>query len=210
KDEVRKEAAERGFIVAAKPDSHDICFIPDGDTKGWLAERVGESEGPVLDMQGEVIGSHQGAHAFTVGQRKGLQLGFPADDGKPRYVLEVRPKTNEVIMGPKEALALSELAGAAMSFAGANPAVSGYAKDASDEHGFGCESFECQVQVRAHADPVDATAQVTNGELIITLREPILGVSPGQSAVLYVGTRVVGQCTIDRTRSAVLEAPARA
>jgi tRNA-specific 2-thiouridylase len=57
---------------------------------------------------------------------------------------------------------------------------------------------------------VDATAQVTNGELIITLREPILGVSPGQSAVLYVGTRVVGQCTIDRTRSAVLEAPARA
>ena len=205
KDEVRAEAAQRGFIVANKPDSHDICFIPDGDTRGWLAERVGEKEGPVLTSDGEVVGSHQGAHAFTVGQRKGLQLGFPAPDGKPRYVLEVRPKTNEVVVGPKEALAISELAGSMMSFAGADPVRSGIADDLSDGSGFACGSFDCHVQVRAHADPVPGTARVEAGELVVRLHEPLLGVAPGQSAVLYVGTRVLGQCTIDRTVSAVRE-----
>jgi tRNA-specific 2-thiouridylase len=204
KDEVRQEAAERGFFVAQKPDSHDICFIPDGDTRGWLAERVGSEEGAVVDAAGEVVGSHQGAHAFTVGQRKGLQLGYPADDGKPRYVLEVRPKTNEVVVGPKEALAISELAGAQMSFAGLDPIASGYAQ-ATDE---GCEEFDCHVQVRAHADPVSARARISQGELVVRLEEPLLGVAPGQSAVIYVGTRVVGQATIDRTVSAL--APARA
>jgi len=204
KDEVRQEAAARGFFVAQKPDSHDICFIPDGDTRGWLAERVGAQEGAVVDAAGEVVGSHQGAHAFTVGQRKGLQLGYPADDGKPRYVLEVRPKTNEVVVGPKEALAISELAGAQMSFAGLDPIASGYAQ-ATDE---GCEEFDCHVQVRAHADPVRARARISEGELVVRMEEPLLGVAPGQSAVIYVGTRVVGQTTIDRTVSAL--APARA
>lgn len=205
KELVRKEAAERGFLVAAKPDSHDICFIPDGDTRGWLANRVGASEGAVLDLSGEAVGTHQGAHAFTVGQRKGLQLGYPAADGKPRYVLEVRPKTNEVIVGPKEALAITELAGRQMSFAGPDPVVSGLADVHEDEHGFGCSEFAVMVQVRAHADPVPATARVSGGELIVVLEEPLLGVAPGQSAVIYVGERVMGQCTIDRTASAVMQ-----
>ena len=203
KELVREEAARRGFSIAAKPDSHDICFIPDGDTRGWLKERVGSAEGAVKDHTGAVIGSHEGAHAYTVGQRKGLQLGFPAADGKPRYVLEVRPKTNEVIVGPKEMLAISELAGASMSFAGANPVDSGLADDRSDDSGFSCAPFACEVQVRAHADPVAAQARVEGGELIISLERPLLGVAPGQSAVVYVGTRVVGQCTIDRTVSAL-------
>ena len=207
KEEVRREAADRGFFVAQKPDSHDICFIPDGDTRGWLADRVGATEGPVLDSSGEVVGSHQGAQAFTVGQRKGLQLGYPAADGKPRFVLEIRPKTNEVIVGPKEALALSELAGSAMSFAGPDPVASGYAQRTVGSE-FGCEEFACHVQVRAHADPVPARAKVAEGEMVIMLDAPLLGVSPGQSAVIYVGTRVVGQCTIDRTVSAL--APAHA
>ena len=207
KEEVRREAADRGFFVAQKPDSHDICFIPDGDTRGWLADLVGATEGPVLDSSGEVVGSHQGAQAFTVGQRKGLQLGYPAADGKPRFVLEIRPKTNEVIVGPKEALALSELAGSAMSFAGPDPVASGYAQRTVGSE-FGCEEFACHVQVRAHADPVPARAKVAEGEMVIMLDAPLLGVSPGQSAVIYVGTRVVGQCTIDRTVSAL--APAHA
>jgi len=73
---------------------------------------------------------------------------------------------------------------------------------------FGCEEFACHVQVRAHADPVPARAKVAEGEMVIMLDAPLLGVSPGQSAVIYVGTRVVGQCTIDRTVSAL--APAHA
>ncbi len=194
KDEVRAEAAARGLTVAQKPDSHDICFIPDGDTRGWLAGRVGAEEGAILDRDGERIGTHAGAAAFTVGQRKGLDIGFPADDGRPRFVLEVRPKTNEVVVGPREALAISELAGSRFSWAGMPPADPG-------------TPFDCEVQVRAHADPVPATAVIEPAvgatEMRITLREPLVGVAPGQTAVIYAGTRVLGQCTIDRTVSAL-------
>ncbi|MEP6842114.1 MAG: tRNA methyl transferase PRC-barrel domain-containing protein, partial [Pseudolysinimonas sp.] len=160
------------------------------------AGRVGAEDGPILDRDGRHLGTHAGAAAFTVGQRKGLNIGFPTDDGKPRFVLEVRPVSNEVIVGPREALALTELAGSRFSWAGRPPADPATA-------------WACHVQVRAHADPVPATAVVRDGELVITLNEPILGVAPGQTAVVYVGTRVLGQCTIDRTVSAV-PVPARA
>jgi tRNA-uridine 2-sulfurtransferase len=187
---VRDEAADRGFSVASKPDSHDICFIPDGDTRGWLAERVGSASGEIVDRGGRVVGSHEGAHAYTVGQRRGLRLGVPADDGKPRFVLEVRPKTNTVIVGPKEALAIGLIAGSRYTWAGVGPAEPSV-------------PFECEVQIRAHADPVPAVAVVAGGELVITPDVPLDGVAPGQTAVVYVGTRVLGQCTIDRSVSAV-------
>ena len=187
---VRAEAQERGLAVASKPDSYDICFIPDGDTRGWLAEKVGTAPGDIVDRTGAVVGSHDGAHAFTVGQRKGLRLGVPAPDGKPRFVLEVRPVSNTVVVGPREALAIGELAGSRFTWAGAGPAA---------PH----EEFACDVQVRAHADPVAAIAVVRDGELVIRPAEPLHGVAPGQTAVVYVGTRVLGQCTIDRTVSAV-------
>jgi tRNA-specific 2-thiouridylase len=200
KAEVRAEAAARGFSVASKPDSHDICFIPDGDTRGWLADRVGAETGDILDRDGSVLGKHEGALAFTIGQRKGINVGFPTDDGKPRFVLEIRPKDNTVVVGPREALDLAELAGSKISWAGMPPA---------DPE----TPFECDVQIRAHADPVPAVAFVRPSrasepsELVIRPLNPLNGVSPGQSAVLYVGTRVLGQCTIDRTVSAV-SAPA--
>ena len=189
---VRAEAAERGFSVAKKPDNYDICFIPDGDTRGYLAEKVGAEAGDIVDRSGGVIGSHEGAHAFTVGQRKGLSIGRPAPDGKPRFVLEIRPVSNEVVVGPKEALAVAEISGARYSWAGAAPAES---------------EFACEVQIRAHADPVPAVAVVTDDALVITPDEPLDGVATGQTAVVYAGTRVLGQCTIDRTVSAVPAAP---
>jgi len=185
---VRAEAAARGLTVAQKPDSHDICFIPDGDTRGWLAEKVGAETGEILDRTGAVIGTHAGAHAFTVGQRRGLQLGVPASDGKPRFVLEVRPVTNTVVVGPKEALATAEIAGERHSWAGAAPAQ---------------DAFACHVQIRAHAEPVPARAVVAEGVVTVTPETPFDGVAPGQTAVLYDGTRVIGQFTIDRTESAV-------
>lgn len=190
KGEVRAEAAARGLTVAQKPDSHDICFIPDGDTRGWLAERLGAEEGAILDQTGERIGTHAGAQAFTVGQRKGLDLRVPSPDGRPRFVLDVRPRTNEVVVGPREALAVVELAGTRISWAGLPP------EDAA-------EGFACDVQVRAHGEPVPATAVLRDGELVTRPDAPLGGVAPGQSAVLYRGTRVLGQCTIDRTTSAV-------
>ncbi|POH65687.1 tRNA 2-thiouridine(34) synthase MnmA [Cryobacterium sp. TMN-39-2] len=204
KAEVRAEAAERGFSVANKPDSYDICFIPDGDTRGWLGERVAPETGDILDREGNKLGQHEGAVAFTVGQRKGLSIGTPAADGKPRFVLEVRPVSNTVVVGPKEALAIKEIAGTKYTWAGLPP-----------EHPE--IEFACDVQIRAHADPEPAVAQVisvpadpsatppveAHTELRILPTEPLTGVAPGQTAVVYVGTRVLGQCTIDRTVSAV-------
>ena len=184
---VRAEAAERGLSVAQKPDSHDICFIPDGDTRGWLAEKVGAEQGDIVDRAGTVVGGHDGAHAFTVGQRRGLKLGVPAPDGKPRFVLEVRPVSNTVVVGPKEALATAEISGARHSWAGAAPVET---------------EFACEVQIRAHAEPVPATAWVSADGVRVVPEVPLDGVAPGQTAVLYVGTRVLGQFTIDRTVSA--------
>jgi len=185
---VRAEAAERGLTVAQKPDSHDICFIPDGDTRGWLAEKVGTATGEIVDRTGEIVGTHEGAHAFTVGQRRGLKLGVPAADGKPRFVLEVRPVSNTVVVGPKEALAIRELSGERFSWAGAGPVD---------------PEFDCEVQIRAHAEPEIARAYVTSEGVRVVPEQPLNGVAPGQTAVLYVGTRVLGQFTIDRTVSAV-------
>ncbi|KAA9148738.1 tRNA 2-thiouridine(34) synthase MnmA [Microbacterium lushaniae] len=185
---VRAEAEARGLTVAHKPDSHDICFIPDGDTRGWLADKVGAEQGPIVDRAGAVVGSHEGAHAYTVGQRRGLQLGTPAPDGKPRFVLEVRPVSNTVVVGPKEALATSEISGSRYTWAGRAP-----------EPG----EFACHVQIRAHADPVPARAMWADGTLSVVPDAPFDGVATGQTAVLYDGTRVIGQFTIDRTVSAV-------
>ncbi|MCC9195969.1 tRNA 2-thiouridine(34) synthase MnmA [Arthrobacter sp. zg-Y820] len=201
KAEVRAEAERRGLSVANKPDSHDICFIPDGDTRGWLEERIDLSEGDIVDASGEKIGTHPGANAFTVGQRKGLKLGRPADDGKPRFVLEIRPKENKVIVGPEKLLNIDQMRGIKISWAGLPiPEIAARTE------------FDCMVQVRAHGDPVaargwmeDVVSEEADGgireELVVRLNEPMRGVAPGQSMVVYQGTRVLGQATIDKARS---------
>ncbi|MDQ1574471.1 MAG: tRNA-uridine 2-sulfurtransferase, partial [Actinomycetota bacterium] len=97
KDEVRAEAARRGLGVADKPDSHDVCFIADGDTAGFLTRAIGAQPGPIVDaVSGAELGRHEGAYAYTVGQRKGLGLTVPAPDGRPRYVLSIEPVSRTV------------------------------------------------------------------------------------------------------------------
>jgi tRNA-specific 2-thiouridylase len=190
KADIRKEAAARGLAVAQKPDSYDICFIPDGDTQGWLGEKLKEQPGQIVDRNGQVLSDHTGTHNYTVGQRKGLAIEKPAKDGRPRYVLEIRPKTKTVVVGPQEALAIKELGGTKFTWCGqapTNPEI----------------PFEAEVQVRAHAEPVRCVAQLKDNQLMVVTHAPILGVAPGQTAVIYVGTRVLGQFTIDRTVSAV-------
>ncbi|MCC3277753.1 tRNA 2-thiouridine(34) synthase MnmA [Arthrobacter sp. zg-Y40] len=200
KAEVRAEAERRGLSVANKPDSHDICFIPDGDTRGWLEERIDMSEGDIVDETGQKLGTHPGANAYTVGQRRGLKLGTPAADGKPRFVLEIRPKENKVVVGPEQLLNIDQMRGTKISWAGVPiPEIAARTR------------FDCTVQVRAHGDPVAATGWMEDvadeatgavrGELVVRLTEPMRGVAPGQSMVLYQGTRVLGQATIDSARS---------
>ncbi len=104
KDEVRKEAADRGLAVATKPDSHDVCFIADGDTRKFLASQLGAAPGRIVEADGTEVGRHDGAFGFTVGQRRGLRIGRPAADGRPRYVLDIEPASGTVTVGPAEAL----------------------------------------------------------------------------------------------------------
>ena len=107
KSAVRDEAARRGLSVAKKPDSHDICFIPDGDTQGFLSRYLGDAPGDVVDAGGVKLGIHHGSHRFTVGQRRGLGLQIPAPDGSPRYVLRIEPVSNTVVVGSREELAVT-------------------------------------------------------------------------------------------------------
>ena len=110
KAQVRDEAARRGLAVARKPDSHDICFIADGDTRGFLSRQLGERSGPIVDATtGTVVGRHGGSFGFTVGQRRGLHLDRAAADGAPRYVLSLEPATNTVLVGPREQLEVTRI-----------------------------------------------------------------------------------------------------
>jgi len=189
KEETRREAAARGLSVSAKPDSYDICFVADGDTRGFLRERLGSRPGEVVDADGTVLGRHDGAYAYTVGQRRGLALGRPAADGRPRYVLSVEPVRNQVVVGPAEALQVGAVeADRAVWFGGA-PAPD--------------EAVTCTVQVRAHGAAVPAVARVrADGTLDVGVDPAggLRGVAPGQSLVLYDGTRVLGQATVTGTR----------
>lgn len=198
KAQVRAEAEERGLSVAKKPDSHDICFIPDGDTRGWLEDHMELAPGRIVDTQGTELGEHRGAHAYTVGQRRGLHIGRPAPDGKPRFVLEIRPKTNEVVVGPEALLSIDVMEGIRPSWAGLPPReVAAMAEDVDGRS----DEFPVTVQVRAHGDPAPARAWFTRQDgqqrLCVRLDEPQRGVAPGQTMVLYQGTRVLGQATID-------------
>ncbi len=183
KSDVRAEAARRGLAVASKPDSHDICFIPDGDTAGFLARRLGEAPGDIVDEQGEVLGQHSGTHAFTVGQRKGLHLGVPAADGRPRFVLELSPVDRRVVVGPREALAVVGAVGVRPRWCSRIPEG----------------RFSCSAQVRAHADPVPADAELLGDQLDVRFATPVSGLAPGQAVVLYADDRVLGSATVERT-----------
>ncbi|HEY4419889.1 MAG TPA: tRNA 2-thiouridine(34) synthase MnmA [Pseudonocardia sp.] len=186
KTAVRAEAAERGLRVADKPDSHDICFIPSGDTRAFLGARVGARPGSVVDhATGEELARHGGVHGFTVGQRKGLGVHAPAIDGRPRYVIGIEPASGTVRVGPATALEVHTI-DAARPVWSAGQAPAG--------------RFPCVVQVRAHGGLAEAVAVPSAGGLRVELDEPLRGVAPGQAVALYRpdagGDVVLGSATI--------------
>lgn len=173
KDEVRREAARRGLLVADKPDSHDICFIADGDTRGFLGRHLGTQIGDIIDDEtGTVVGRHEGAHGFTVGQRRGLNLGVPAGDGKPRYVLSLSVADNTVRVGPGQALEIGYIRTGKPVWH-ASRAVG--------------EPFDCTVQLRAHGMTSPATVTPFDAHTEITLHRVQRGIAAGQTAVFYGG-----------------------
>src|SRR5256886_5691623 len=164
---VRAEAAVRGLAVAEKPDSHDICFIADGDTQGWLRSRLGEQPGDIVDgATGEVLGQHSGAYGYTIGQRKGLGLDRPAPDGRPRYVLSITPVSNTVTVRPAAAADVSDV----------------YA-DRPNWPGPG--RVRAEVQLRAHGQVVPATVTARGDRLVAELDSPVRGLAAGQAVVAY-------------------------
>jgi tRNA-uridine 2-sulfurtransferase len=187
---IRAEAARRGLAVAEKADSHDICFIPDGDTRRFLTRRLGEQPGHLVDDEtGEVLAAHGGVHGFTVGQRKGLGVRRPAPDGRPRYVLGIEPVSGTVRVGPAERLAVRLIVAE-------RPLWTSRAPDGP---------VECVAQVRAHGGIAPAVAELAaDGTLRVSLREPLSGVAPGQAVALYRpdaerGDVVLGSATIAST-----------
>jgi len=185
KARIRHEAAQRGLAVAQKADSHDICFIPSGDTQAFLGARIGVRRGSVVDSSGAVLAEHDGVHGFTIGQRKGLGIAGPGSDGRPRYVTGIDAATATVQVGDVADLDVHTLYGEAPVF------TSGVAPEGP---------LECEVQVRAHGGITGAVAELRGGELVVELRSPLRGVAPGQTAVLYrrdpAGDEVLGSATI--------------
>jgi tRNA-specific 2-thiouridylase len=188
KSQVRAEAARRGLAVADKPDSHDVCFIPDGDTRSFLAQRLGSAPGQLVDTSGRVVGEHDGTYGFTVGQRKGMRIGRPAPDGRPRYVLDIEPVSRTVTVGPAEGLDVTEITAERPVWTGCPPPRG---------------PRGCLVQLRAHGEARRCTVFTETeqgGDLLhIRLHEPARGVARGQAAVLYDEDTVLGSGTITRT-----------
>ncbi len=189
KAQVRAEATERGLAVADKPDSHDICFIADGDTRGFLERQLGSAPGEIVDARtGDKLGTHNGAFGFTVGQRKGLDLRVPAPDGRPRYVLSITPKTNTVTVGPREDLAVDVVTATRPIWHGEPTPV------------------ECDIQLRAHGEVVRAMVELDGDTLTARLLTPARGVAAGQAIVAYrrdpAGDVVLGSATITASQAA--------
>ncbi len=176
KDQVRAAAEERGLRVAGKPDSYDVCFIPDGDTAGYLADRLPATPGPIVDVtDGRELGRHDGVWHFTIGQRRGLLLGTH----QRRFVVDLDARTNTVVVGPREALACHWLdldAPTWTTTGGAPVAATGLT-----------------VQLRAHGRPLPARlVEGDAGRLRVRLEEPAHGVAVGQAAVVYDGDHCLG------------------
>jgi tRNA-uridine 2-sulfurtransferase len=179
KTEVRRIAEEKGLAVAYTPESQDICFIPDGDYRGFIRKKLEAEPGEVVDREGAVLGQHRGVVDFTVGQRRGIGVSAPT----PLYVTEVRPQSNQVVVGRKQDLEVREVRVRGLNWF-LDPGEAGF------------------VQVRYNSAPVACEVEEgeASGEWVARLEEPVLGVAPGQSAVFYTADeqRVVGGGVVGR------------
>ena len=173
KSEVREHAREFALPVANKAESQEICFVPRGETARYLSERLPVRAGAVVDSSGREVGSHRGTALYTVGQRSGF--GDLREAG-PWYVLKIDAPANRVVVGRKEQLAVREVE----------------LRDVTFIDGTAPEFLRCEARLRYHAQPIAATYEWGR----LTLDEPFFGAAPGQAAVLYSGTRVLGGGTI--------------
>jgi len=192
KDQVRDYARRRRLPVADKPDSQEICFIPDNDYRSFVTRSVPDAprEGQFVDEQGRVVGSHGGIHRFTVGQRKGLGLaGSVAGGGAPMYVLALRPAERQVVVGPKSSLDRTALTASGVNWIAEAP-------DAP---------IQVRAQIRHRHEAAPATVRVLEtapsstgtGRAEVVFDAPQTAIAPGQAVVFYDGETVLGGGWID-------------
>ena len=179
KAQVRAHARALGLPVAEKHDSHEICFVPDGDQAAFVGKRVEMSEGAITDAGGRVLGRHAGVHRFTVGQRKGLGISSPI----PLYVVGIDADAGTVTVGPRAALERFELTASKVNW------ISGDAPAAGTR-------VTAQIRYR-HREAAAAINPSGAGTVAVTFDEPQTAVAPGQAVVFYDGDRVVGGGWID-------------
>jgi tRNA-uridine 2-sulfurtransferase len=175
KEEIRELARQAGIRTADKPDSQEICFIPDNDYGAFLQRYRGEQQtaGEFVDTAGNVIGEHRGYQHFTIGQRRGLGVTF----GEPRFVVRIEPQTRRVVLGTKNELGRSTLEANRLNWLIDRPA----------------DEFRCTAQIRYQHPPAECTVRQTDeNRITVTFDEPQHGVAPGQALVLYDNDRVLG------------------
>ena len=172
---IRATAEKAGLRVFDKPDSQEICFIPDNDYAGFLERYRGKQDtaGEIVDTTGAVLGRHEGFERFTIGQRRGIGLAF----GDPRYVVRLEPATRRVVIGTREDLARRTLTGDRVNWMIDSPA----------------EVMRCSAQIRyRHAAAPAEVTRLSDDTIRVDFDEPQYGVAPGQAVVLYEGDRVLG------------------
>ena len=181
KEEVRQRAAALGLVNAAKKESQDICFVPDGDYGKFILDYTGKPEvpGDFVDLQGQVLGTHKGQSHYTIGQRKGLGLAL----GEPGYVVSRDMEANTITIGANEDLMKSSLLAGDFNWIGEPPPAG--------------EVFPCLAKARYRQKEVPAKAlRKTDGTVQVTFDNKIRAVTPGQAVVLYQEEEVLGGGTI--------------
>jgi tRNA-uridine 2-sulfurtransferase len=182
KPEIRRLALEMGLPLHDKPDSAEICFVPDNDYRAFLAERLPSRPGSVLDGEGKAVGRHDGIAGFTIGQRKGIG----AFGGK-RFVTDIDSELNLITIGPEDDLMSDWLWTERASWTAGRPPA---------------QVFEAMVKVRYKSEPALAMVRVHEESLEVAFSQPLRAITPGQAAVLYDGDRVIGGATIARAKRA--------
>ena len=180
KPRIREIAEEAGLQVAHKPDSQEICFVPDNDYAGFIERETGKVERPgnFVTASGEILGEHKGIGHYTIGQRKGLGIAF----GEPMFVIEIRPETNEVVLGKGEEVFTDYLSADMVNYM----AVDHFEK-----------GQEVTARIRYNHEGAQAAIdEVGENRFSLRFKEPVRAVSPGQAVVLYDGDYVLGGGTI--------------
>ena len=178
KDAIRQLALEADFPNAEKPDSQDICFIPFGDYKAFLEERIATTGGDIVDQDGSVLGQHKGIEFFTVGQRRGLGI----TGAEPMYVLRVEPETNRVVVGPEPALYRDSFTVSRVNYVAGNPPS---------------DSTPVKVKIRYKFEEAPAVLHPGPTGANVRFEKPQRAITPGQAAVFYQGDTVLGGGFID-------------